>query len=772
MNYSKFQFVKSKERFIQVLVFVCICVFVLIIVVISFFKKGKVGIDEVVSDGERVKILDYSEVGGLYPNPAYFTCINRSSRTVSDVARGEYFFEEEFMENVNVGDDIACIFSVDVEKTLDITSLSYDMDISKGLELVDFSYDKSKASVVVNNTKTEITLKNPTSHLNELNLIYRFKVKDGASNENLRIFASNIVFGIVSHEYYSLKPVEFFFQLQGTSPRQYYIYRRSDTPHGKLISYSKPTDSEEDKFIGIYRCKQNDCEDSPYNRGYTGDYLLFNDGGRLAYNVVTKEKISLEKFDDYEHIDLVADDKLHGLILTKAEKDPSKNDSTLYFEGFYSFAKNDFILPMKKDQEIYNRKGYVYVKTSPVSKLLDYNGNTYIPKQEELTRFADTDFYYMDDGIDEFPTGGYIGYRSKDEGDKFLYTKSGKPLLTDKKVYIGHYDNRSTLMKGNGNTVLIAEDKKFVEYDINGNVTYESSEFLDINMYKKELFVVDKEHMLKIIDNREKTLILFDKIEDISKIAWYHASAHPSVPYLYVYDSTVTIDDIKKYGSQSDKDYIDRFPKEDYSKHIGYHYEYSVDTGKVVKTPALIVGGFEKPVLYLYPKEDNTRVTVSFSHPSLLTTTYPRYDRYWSVTANRNGDLYDDNGKYYYGLYWEEDGVSSVDFSTGFFVTKDNAISFLEDKLSHLGLNDKERNEFIMYWLPVLEKNGNSLVYFELTDERESFNSLRITPRPDSLLRLSIHIKKVDGYTNVKEQKLPSFERKGFSAIEWGGMVH
>ena len=77
-----------------------------------------------------------------------------------------------------------------------------------------------------------------------------------------------------------------------------------------------------------------------------------------------------------------------------------------------------------------------------------------------------------------------------------------------------------------------------------------------------------------------------------------------------------------------------------------------------------------------------------------------------------------------------------------------------------------------MYWLPVLEKNGNSLVYFELTDERESFNSLHITPRPDSLLRLSIHIKKVDGYTNVKEQKLPSFERKGFSAIEWGGMVH
>lgn len=92
MNYSKFQFVKSKERLIQVLVFVCICVFVLIIVVISFFKKDRASIDNVLSDGVPIKILDYSELGGLYPNPAYFTCINRSNRTASDVARGEYFF--------------------------------------------------------------------------------------------------------------------------------------------------------------------------------------------------------------------------------------------------------------------------------------------------------------------------------------------------------------------------------------------------------------------------------------------------------------------------------------------------------------------------------------------------------------------------------------------------------------------------------------------------------------------------------------------------------
>jgi hypothetical protein len=132
----------------------------------------------------------------------------------------------------------------------------------------------------------------------------------------------------------------------------------------------------------------------------------------------------------------------------------------------------------------------------------------------------------------------------------------------------------------------------------------------------------------------------------------------------------------------------------------------------------------------------------------------------------------DKNGKYYYGLYWEEDSNHKLDFQEGFYVSKENAISFLEEKLSIIGLNDKERNEFIMYWLPILEKNEHNLVYFELTEERDSFNKIEISPKPDSLLRMAIHVKKVDKKTNIKEQKLSSFERTGFTAVEWGGITY
>lgn len=176
----------------------------------------------------------------------------------------------------------------------------------------------------------------------------------------------------------------------------------------------------------------------------------------------------------------------------------------------------------------------------------------------------------------------------------------------------------------------------------------------------------------------------------------------------------------------------------------------------------------DKPILYLYPEEE-TEVSVRFAHPELLTTTYPKYNNEWKVVAQPNGDLRDMNGNYYYGLYWEKQ-EDYKEFSDGFYVEKDNAIEFLEEKLETLGLNDRERNEFIMYWLPILEKNEKNFVHFELTEELQAENVLIISPAPDSLLRINMTVQKVEDDPKLPEQVLPSFERKGFAAVEWGGV--
>lgn len=178
-----------------------------------------------------------------------------------------------------------------------------------------------------------------------------------------------------------------------------------------------------------------------------------------------------------------------------------------------------------------------------------------------------------------------------------------------------------------------------------------------------------------------------------------------------------------------------------------------------------------KPILYLYP-EEKTNITINFQNEENLTTTYPKFNNEWKVTASPNGDLYDENNNYYYALYWEEKTYKTIDFKEGYYVSKENAIPFLEEKLSLLGLNPKERNEFIMFWLPILEQNEHNLVYFELTAELQSYNKLIIEPTPDTLIRIRMHVKKVDSKKTIKEQELIRQERTGYTAVEWGGTIY
>lgn len=212
--------------------------------------------------------------------------------------------------------------------------------------------------------------------------------------------------------------------------------------------------------------------------------------------------------------------------------------------------------------------------------------------------------------------------------------------------------------------------------------------------------------------------------------------------------------------------YLIETPKNYYQKlpEIKINKETLSDDDIIEKTKIVA----EKPILYLYPKE-KTDVLVKLKNDQKIITSYPKYENGWKVTALPNGDLSDENNKYYYALYWDETLNDKKIIKNGFYVEKENSLKFLEEKLEYLGLNDKERNEFIMYWLPVLENNGKNLIYFELTEERQKNNELIIYPKPDSLLRINMIVKKVTKKVDIPEQKLEKFDRKGFVAVEWAG---
>ena len=178
----------------------------------------------------------------------------------------------------------------------------------------------------------------------------------------------------------------------------------------------------------------------------------------------------------------------------------------------------------------------------------------------------------------------------------------------------------------------------------------------------------------------------------------------------------------------------------------------------------------EKPIIYLYP-EAAKRVTVELPDVEKLLYTYPKYESAWEVTAQPNGDLTDlKTGRSLYALYYESTGVNGFNMQEGFVIEGKDTITFLEEKLAVLGLNEREANEFVIYWLPRLESNRYNYIRFQTYEEIESNMRLKITPVPDTLIRVMMEFKPLNQKIEVTEQVLtPASPRVGFVAVEWGG---
>lgn len=179
---------------------------------------------------------------------------------------------------------------------------------------------------------------------------------------------------------------------------------------------------------------------------------------------------------------------------------------------------------------------------------------------------------------------------------------------------------------------------------------------------------------------------------------------------------------------------------------------------------------FAKPIIYLYP-ETEQEVSVSLGNPEKLTCTYPKYENSWEVLAKPNGDLVDlKTGRNLYSLYWEgQDKLKSSKITEGFCIKGEDSAEFLEEKLAVLGLTDREAEEFIVYWLPELEKNKYNLIRFETMEEINENMPLEIEPKPDTVIRVMMEFKGSNKYIELKAQELVTPERNGFVVIEWGG---
>lgn len=174
-----------------------------------------------------------------------------------------------------------------------------------------------------------------------------------------------------------------------------------------------------------------------------------------------------------------------------------------------------------------------------------------------------------------------------------------------------------------------------------------------------------------------------------------------------------------------------------------------------------------KPVIYLYP-ETQMDVSVFLDCEGTLTCTYPAYGDGWQVSATPEGILTDKQGQTYNYLYWEGDMDVNYDFSKGFCVKGKDTAAFLEEALEKAGLTRREANEFIVYWLPVMEDNPYNLIAFQ----KEAYTShaeLNINPAPDTQIRVFMAWKPLMEPVEIEPQEFDAPKREGFTVVEWGG---
>jgi hypothetical protein len=180
--------------------------------------------------------------------------------------------------------------------------------------------------------------------------------------------------------------------------------------------------------------------------------------------------------------------------------------------------------------------------------------------------------------------------------------------------------------------------------------------------------------------------------------------------------------------------------------------------------------GCAKPVIYLYP-ETTTKVSVVVGADVTISDPLYPASGWRDVLAHPDGSLVYQS-KIYDSLFWEGNGHGRYpSITSGVVVARAEAPTVIRRQLTELGLNTKESNDFMEFW-------GNKIPdapYVRLTwfgtEELNRLAPLRITPKPDTLIRVFLDMSGLERPISIPAQKLTSSPRRGFTVVEWGGLT-
>lgn len=189
-----------------------------------------------------------------------------------------------------------------------------------------------------------------------------------------------------------------------------------------------------------------------------------------------------------------------------------------------------------------------------------------------------------------------------------------------------------------------------------------------------------------------------------------------------------------------------------------------------MRNDMIIQGGCAKPVIYLYP---TMPTNVSVKVGAQIVNSDPAYGSGWyNVMAYPDGSL-EYNGKVYSNLFWDGYGQGAYpDITSGTIVKTSEVSRTVVSQLAQQGLNGQEISDFMSFWQPKLDsvRHPYTRLSWLSTAQLNSLAPLDIKPAPQTLRRVFLDFEGINKPYKLNSQNLRSFNRNGFTVVEWGGL--
>lgn len=173
-----------------------------------------------------------------------------------------------------------------------------------------------------------------------------------------------------------------------------------------------------------------------------------------------------------------------------------------------------------------------------------------------------------------------------------------------------------------------------------------------------------------------------------------------------------------------------------------------------------------KPNIYIYPEiKTSMHVSLIFPRGGSVIELIPLYVNGWNIEVDSTGKI---NNTYHY-LFYESENPDLSQYDNGWIIKKEELGAFFSHNMSEAGFIPKEIDDFIEYWIPLLNNYPYYAIYPQYASDISKMIVLKFSIQPDNILRLFYSIKGLgNDRINITAPTIPKFLREGFVVAEWG----